>query len=511
MRDAGFTVRLLIDTGGLDMKRATKIGIAVAGATAAAAAGLRMSKRADEEPREAGPTVAPVVEPGVNGDAFLEHLGAAIRIDTTSHDDRSKIDTDRLLEFHQFLEDTYPLVHESCTKEVINDYSLLYTWPGTDPESDPLVLMAHIDVVPVEGGTEDDWTEPPFSGVIAHDHMWGRGALDDKGPLIATIEAIEHLMRSGFEPTRTILMTFGHDEEIGGQQGASVVAEAVRDRGITPWFVIDEGGLVADEIPTLSADPVALVKVAEKGYVDVKLTSRAEGGHSSVPPESTAVGSMGRAVHRIEQNPMRPRVGVLTDMFAALAPRMDRKTRSVLTNLKVSAPVVAKLMSSDPFTAALIRTTSAVTMVSGGHKANVLPQEATAIVNYRIIPGDTVDDVISHVSDVVGPDIEVEIADGFQASDPSRFSSSESEAWYIVKTAVEETFPEAITAPWILTGATDSKYYNSFAGDVYGFAPFTIPAEGAGFHDTNERIRTADAERAVSFYCRLIRLAQPTI
>jgi carboxypeptidase PM20D1 len=230
-----------------------------------------------------------------------------------------------------------------------------------------------------------------------------------------------------------------------------------------------------------------------------------------MPPKSTAVGSIGKAVHRIEQNPMRPHVDVQAGMFQALAPRMDRKTRGVLTNLRVTAPVVAKLMSSKPITDALIRTTAAVTVVSGGHKANVLPQKATAIVNFRIIPGDTVDDVIAHVHDIVGPDIEVEIDDGSQATDPSRFSSGESEAWHVVSTAVEETFPEAIAAPWVVTGATDSRYYDSFAGDVYGFTPFTIPVEGSGFHDTNERIRTADAERAVSFYCRLIRTAQPTI
>jgi carboxypeptidase PM20D1 len=494
------------------VKLATKIGIAVAGAVAATtAATLRLGVRGNKKPHAEDPPPEPAIEPNVSGTAFLKHLGAAVRIDTTSHDDRSKVDTDRLVEIHQFLEETYPLVHENCTREAIGEYSLLYTWRGTDLGADPIVLMAHMDVVPVEADTESDWTEPPFSGAITNDHLWGRGALDDKGPLIATIEAVEHLLRSDFEPTRTILMAFGHDEEIGGSQGARAVAATLRERGIAPWFVIDEGGFVIDELPLLSAEPVALIKVAEKGFVNVALTARGEGGHSSMPPESTAVGAIGRAVHRIEQNPMSPRVGVLADMFRALGPRMNPKTRGVMTNLKVTAPVVAKLLSAKPTTNALIRTTSAVTLVSGGHKANVLPQESTAIVNYRIIPGDTVDDVLAHVRNVVGPDIEVQIADGHDATDPSPSSSTESAAWRAVTTAVEETFPEAVTAPWILVAATDSRYYDDFAGDVYGFVPFTIPSEGSGYHDTNERIRTADAERAVSFYCRLIRLAQPTI
>ncbi len=494
------------------MKRATKIGIAVTGAAAATSAAIhRMGVRGNREPHAEDPPPDPAIEPDVSGTVFLEHLGAAIRIDTTSHDDRSRIDTDHLIAFHRFLEETYPLVHENCTREIIAEYSLLYTWHGTDLGVDPILLMAHMDVVPVEADTESDWTEPPFSGAIAHDHLWGRGALDDKGPLIATIEAVEHLLRSGFEPTRTILMAFGHDEEIGGSQGARVVASTLREREIAPWFVIDEGGFVIDELPLLSDGPVALIKVAEKGFVNVALTSRGEGGHSSMPPKSTAVGAMGRAVHRIEQNPMPPRVGVLADMFRALGPRMTSKTRSIMTNLKVTAPVVAKLLSSKPTTNALIRTTSAVTVISGGHKANVLPQEATAIVNFRIIPGDTVDDVLAHVCQVVGPDIEVQIADGHDSRDPSPSSSTESGAWRTVTTAVEETFPEAITAPWILIAATDSRYYDDFAGDVYGFVPFTIPSEGSGYHDTNERVRTADAERAVSFYCHLIRLAQPAV
>jgi carboxypeptidase PM20D1 len=492
------------------MKRATKIGIAIASATAAtAAAAFRMTSRDNEESHTDARSTEPSLEPGVDVGAFLEHLGAAIRIDTTSYDDRSRIDTGNLLAFHQFLEETYPLVHGTCAKEIIGDFSLLYTWRGTDPSADPIVLMAHIDVVPVEADTEKGWKEPPFSGHISGGHIWGRGALDDKGPLIATIEALEHLMRSGFRPTRTILMTFGHDEEIGGERGANLVASTVRDRGIRPWFVIDEAGFVVDEVPMLSAEPVALVKVAEKGSVNVELTARGEGGHSSVPPISTAVGSLGKAVHQLEENPMRPHVDVLAGMLDALAPRMDPKVRAILTNRQMTAPLVAKLMAARPMTDALMRTTTAVTVISGGHKANVLPQEATAIVNFRIIPGDTVDDVIAHVRDIVGPDIEVDIADGHQPIEPSRFSSTESDAWHVVKAVVEETFPEATTAPWLTLGATDSRFYDSFAGDVYGFSPFSIPMEGSGFHDTNERIRTADAGRAVSFYCRLIRASQP--
>jgi carboxypeptidase PM20D1 len=490
------------------MKRATKIGLAIAGVTAAAsAAALKASSRTNDVPVDEAERAEPFVEPGIDGDAFLAHLGEAIRIDTTSYDDRSLIDGDSFLEFHDFLERTYPLVHEVCDKEVIADHSLLFTWKGTDEAADPIVLMAHIDVVPVEAGTEADWDHPPFSGMRADGHVWGRGALDDKGPLIATIEAVEHLLREGFTPKRTVLITFGHDEEISGVEGASAVAELVRGRGVTPFMVLDEGGAVADGLPMLSDEPVALIKVAEKGYVDVQITAKGEGGHSSMPPTSTAVGAIAEAVRRLESNPMPARLSVVAPLFEALAPRMDPKIRAVLTNLKVTGPAVGKMLAKDPTTNALIRTTTAVTVVSGGHKANVLPQEASAIVNFRIIPGETVDDVLEHVRQVVGPDIEANVPGGWQANDPSPFSSQESDAWNVVSTAVEETFPEAVVAPWVLTGATDSRYWNDFAHDVYGFGPFTIPLRDSGFHDTNERVRETDAERAVSFYIRIIRRA----
>ncbi len=488
------------------MKRSTKVGLAIAGVTAAAsAAALKLSSRTNDVPLEEPDRAEPFLEAGIDGDTFLANLGEAIRIDTTSYDDRSKIDYSAFEEFRAFLERTYPLVHETCEREIVGEHSLLYTWKGADEGLDPLVLMAHIDVVPVEEGTESDWSHPPFSGERSDGHVWGRGALDDKGPLIGTIEAVEHLISEGFEPKRTVLITFGHDEEISGHEGASVVASVVRARGVTPFMVLDEGGGVADDVPGITSEPVALVKVAEKGYMDVQLTALGVGGHSSMPPPSTAIGLLAEAVRKLETTPMPARLSAVEPTFKAVAPRMDPKVRGVLTNLKVTGPAVSKLLSRDPATNALIRTSTAVTVVSGGHKANVLPQEASAVVNFRIIPGDTVEAVLEHVRRVVGPDIEVTIPDGWEASEPSPYSSQDSDAWQALKAAVEETFPDAVVAPWILTGATDSRYWMDFSGDVYGFGPFRMDVSGSGIHDTNERVREGDAVGAVSFYIRLIR------
>ena len=488
------------------MRKSAKVAAVALGASAAAAAVARFVSSTNDVPSTPLPVPDPVLEPGIDGQAFLEHLAHAVQMDTTVHTDRTLNDPAAMHAMHVFIADTYPHLGEQCIRQVINGQSLLYTWEGADPAAAPIVLMAHMDVVPVEPGTHDDWTVAPFSGAIVDGHLWGRGSLDDKGPLVAILEAVEHLLVDGFVPARTIHLAFGHDEEIGGAEGGRLIADALDERGVRPWFVLDEGGGVVDDLPMMSALPVALVKTTEKGWLSITLTATGEGGHSSIPPASTAAGTLARALVALESNPMPSKVRALEDLVAAVASRMDPKVRALMTNLRVTGPAVTKLLASKPTTDALIRTTTAITMLSAGVKDNVLPQEATAVVNFRILPGDTVDDVLDHVRNVVGPDIDIAVH-GDYSWGPLRPSSIESEAGKVVAAAVVDTFPEAVVAPWTLTGATDSRYYASTAGDIYGFGPFTLDAGMSGIHGTDERVRVADAERAVSFYCRLLRTA----
>ncbi|VAV90305.1 hypothetical protein MNBD_ACTINO01-1701 [hydrothermal vent metagenome] len=494
------------------MRRRTKIAIAAtsaatgAAAIAARAAGKYCTEVGDQTAMR--DRAARVGEPGVDGDAFLHHLAEAIRITTVVYVERDRNDPQDIYAIHEFLAATYPRTHERCTVETVNDLSLLYTWHGTDPKADPILVMAHMDVVPIEPGTEDDWAVDPFSGAIVDGYLWGRGALDDKGPMIAIMEAVEHLVDDGFEPTRSVMITFGHDEELGGAHGAANVARLLTERGVHPWFVVDEGGAVADSLPPLTESQVALVKTAEKGYVDLELTATADGGHSSIPPRTTAIGALSQAIHRLESHPAPAHIDILEPMFEALGPYLDPKLRPILTNLKVTGPIVTKLMSARPSTDATIRTSTAVTMISGGVKPNVLPQEARAVVNFRIIPGESIASTVEHVRRVVGTGIAIEPY-GEMRAEPSAVSSTASEAWQVLETSIEETFPEAVVAPWTLTGATDSRYFADIAGDIYGFAPFTgdVDATFGSIHGTGERIRISDAEAAVSFFCRLIRNA----
>lgn len=438
------------------------------------------------------------------GDRFLKNLTGAIQIPTVSHETREESDRGLLHLFHQYLEEVYPLVHERCDVETINELSLLMTWRGSDPGLDPIVVMAHQDVVPVESGTEDDWPVDPFSGEIVGDHLWGRGALDDKGPLIAILESVEHLLGTGFAPTRTVLIASGHDEEIGGKEGAKHIAETLGQRGINPWFVLDEGGFVVDAIPPLTAEPVALVRTSEKGLVNLKLTARGEGGHSSAPQRPTTVGKLAVALKALEESPVRARVEMVEPTFQALAPRLAAPLRFILSNLRFTGSIVTRILARDPVTEAWIRTTTAITIVSGGVKSNVIPQQASATINFRIIPGDTVASVIAHVRRVVAPDIEIEIT-GDHYDEPSPISSIQSDAWRSLSYSITETFPEALVAPWTLIAATDSRHFAGIAGDVYGFSPFTISLDDRKrVHGPGERVRVSDAQRAVGFFVKLI-------
>ncbi len=491
------------------MRRGTKIAIGAAAVAAGAGITARAAMKYDSEVGGQPQTrdrATGIDEPGIDADAFLDHLAEVIRISTVVYVERDRNDPNDILAVHEFLRTTYPLTHETCTVETVNDLSLLYTWQGTDEQAHPILLMAHMDVVPVEPGTESDWEVDPFTGEIVDGFLWGRGALDDKGPMIAIMEAVEHLLRTGFQPSRSVIIALGHDEELGGAHGAANVARLLTERGVRPWFVVDEGGAVADSLPPLTESRVALVKTAEKGYVDLELTATAEGGHSSIPPRTTAIGALSQAIHRLESHPAPAHIDILEPMFEALGPFLDPKLRPIVTNLKVTGPIVTKLMSARPSTDATIRTSTAVTMISGGVKPNVLPQEARAVVNFRIIPGESIASTVEHVRKVVGTGITIEPY-GEMRAEPSAVSSTASEAWQVLETSIEETFPEAVVAPWTLTGATDSRYFADIAGDIYGFAPFTgeVDATFGSIHGTGERIRVSDAKAAVSFFCRLIR------
>jgi carboxypeptidase PM20D1 len=435
--------------------------------------------------------------------AVAERLAEALRFQTISHGDGEDHDIAAFDGFAAFLERSYPAAYRVMEREKVG-YSLLYRWRG-DGDAAPIAFIAHIDVVPVEPGTEDQWTHPPFAGVVADGHVWGRGAMDDKGHLIALMEAAERLAASGFRPARDIYFLFGHDEEIGGADGAGGMRRVLDARGVRFEWTLDEGsGLVTGVIPNV-VSPIALISIAEKGSTTLRFTASAPGGHSSAPGKDTAVSLAARAVVAVSDHPYPLEIDAeMAAFLRSVAPQLSFSERVVLANLWLTAPFVAKSLGENPTTAAALRTTTAPTMIEGGVKVNVLPQTASAIVNYRIHPRDTVAGVKARAEALIAdPRVKVEALGGVE---PSPVSSKESAGYRALAETTAEIFGPVPVAPFLTLQGTDTRHFVGAADDNYRFTPFIYePDDLKRIHGTDERVRIVDIVRAAAWYEALMR------
>ena len=451
--------------------------------------------------------VPPVPGVAVDERAVGESLAAAIRARTVSSATDAALNAEQFQALHAHLQAAYPKLHAALKRELVGGLTLLYTWPGSDPKALPIALMAHQDVVPIAPGTEGDWQAPPFDGVIKDGYVWGRGSWDDKANLIAQLEAVERLVASGFRPRRTVYLVFGADEEVGGFRGAQQVARLLQERGVKLEFAIDEGMLITEgSMPGLRA-PAAIVGLAEKGSVSLRLQASAPPGHSSMPPPPgrSAIAQLSRALQRVDAAPMPASLtGIAGGMFDALAPEFEGIGRVALSNRWLFEPLLMRQLQQGAGTNALLRTTTALTLASAGNKENVLPGRAEATINFRLLPGDTKDDVIRHVKRVVDdPAIEVQVLPGDFPS--SRLSSADSPAYALVNRTVRELFPGTLVAPGLMLAATDSRHFEPFTEQVFRFSPIRAkPEDLARFHGTNERVSLANLAELVRFYHRLL-------
>lgn len=441
--------------------------------------------------------------------AIASRFSAALTIPTISPQDEDDRDAEVFRAFHGFLEASFPAAHQALTRETINDLSLLYRWHGREPGLDPILLMAHMDVVPVIPGTEGAWEHPPFAGIEVDGEIWGRGALDDKASVMAIMEAVEHLVATGFQPRRTIYLAFGHDEEVGGAEGARRIAETFADRGIDSFaFVLDEGGFIGEGLSGGIDGKVAVIGIAEKGFVSLELRVESEGGHSSAPPEQTALGILSKAVTRLEEDQFPARLdGTTESMLSYIAPEMPFAARLVMANLWLTRPLVTRMMLADSSSAAMVRTTTAVTIMNGGVKENVLPIEARAVVNHRILPGDTVESVTHRVREVIDDD-RVTVSPLGWSGEPSPVSNPDSPAFELLGRTLKEVAPhqQITVTPYLVIGGTDAKYYSGRSDNVFRFLPvYGGPDVLEMVHGTNERITLESLELAVRYFAQLIR------
>ncbi|GIW41781.1 MAG: peptidase M20 [Candidatus Binatia bacterium] len=442
----------------------------------------------------------------VRAEEAARRLGEGIRFRTVSYEKGpdSPDPTEEFRGMHEHLERTYRRAHTVLRREVVGGASLLYTWEGSDPSLLPVLLMGHLDVVPVEPGTEDDWQVPPFSGQIEGGFVWGRGALDDKVNVYGLLEAVELLLERGFSPRRRVFLAFGHDEELGGDEGAGGIAALLEERGVELAFVLDEGGAVVEGLAPGLERPVAAVGVGEKGYLSVELEVEMQGGHSSAPPRETAIGVLARAVRRLEERQMPSHFdGPMRAFLEAVAPYAAWPYRLVLSNLWLFGPAVERILLGMPQGNAALRTTTAPTIFRAGVKDNVLPSRASAVVNFRIYPGETSEDVLEHVRRVVGdPRVVVR---PWVAREPTELSPTDSEAFGLLERAIRKIFPDAVVAPNLIPGGTDARHFRRLSRNVYGFTPMRLgSADLVRLHGTNERLSVRAFADVVRFYAQLL-------
>ncbi len=444
--------------------------------------------------------LAPAVP--IDGALAAKHLAEAVRFRTVSHQDAEANDWAEWDRMHAWLAATYPAAHAAMTRELVAGHTLVYTWRGSDPSLEPIILMAHHDVVPVTPGTEQDWSHPPFDGVIADGAVWGRGAVDDKGSLTGLFEGIESLVANGFVPRRTVYVVSGHDEEAGGT-GAHAAAQLLQARGVHAEFVLDEGLAVIADFPLLGR-PVALLGIAEKGYATLQVTAPAAGGHSSAPPPETGVEVLARAVLAITGDPFPLEFkGPAADMVRALAPDAPLLVRVAVANEWLFRPLLVRQIAATAAGAATLHTTIAPTMLRGSPKENVLPQDATAWINYRIAPGMTADEVMQRALAATSG-LGVKLAWEGPAYDPSPVSSSTSTAYRVMAeiAAGDERTP---VAPGLVTATTDSRHMTGLATDIYRFQPIVASiGDLQMIHGTNEHMTTDNMRRTAEFYARLV-------
>jgi carboxypeptidase PM20D1 len=447
----------------------------------------------------------------INDSAAIDRLCSAIKLQTVSYDDTSMINFAPYVEYLAFIKSAFPLISKNLKLEMINGYSLLYTWQGSDASLKPVVLMSHYDVVPADSNTLKDWKQPPFSGNIVEGIIWGRGTLDNKHSMLAVMESVETLLKAGFYPKRTIYLAFGHDEEIGGINGAAKTVAFLKAKGAKPEFVLDEGGCVKTDGVAGVKIPVALIGISEKGSLNLLLEVNDKGGHSSMPPKHTALGKIARAITRLENYSFPESLSMLEKTIKPVAPKMSGINRFVLTNTWLTGPLVKSMMSKSPDMAASIHTTIAATQASGSSKSNVLPTKATAVVNFRLFPGDSVEKVVKKVTEVID-DPEVKITTMTPNFEASPVSSTSSAGFNTIVKTIRQTLEdkEEITiAPYLMLGGSDAKHFGAISPDTYRFLPvFMDKKQLDTIHGTNESIETKNYLRMIQFYAQLIKNVQ---
>lgn len=433
-------------------------------------------------------------------DTVSQHLSEAVQIPTVSMIGEYTNNTQAFYDYHAFLEKTYPLIHKTAEKRIVNGFSLVYYFKGKDSSLLPGAYLAHQDVVPAP---KEGWDVDPFSGAIKDGYIWGRGTQDMKGTQIAIMEAMEKLLSEGFRPDRDIYFFFGHDEEPWTEEGAPKIAEWLKESNIKLEYIVDEGGTVVDG-KIIGVDKLfGLIATCEKGNMNMKLTVEKAGGHASNPSKPAAAAILGKALIKLDKHPMPSKWTPATiQTFKLLAPHMKFPIRFILCNRDIFGPLLKVVFKKIPLTNSLISTTFAQTMLCGSEAENVIPPKVTANINTRIVTGVTRKEVLAYTQNLLGKKVKVEATGGTEAT---AVSPIDSKPWQDLNVAIRQIFPTMVTAPYMFIANSDSRFFGDVCDNIYRFTPFLMTLDDQKrIHGINERVTKESMVTASRFFAQCI-------
>lgn len=461
----------------------------------------------------------------------VKRLSGGLRIPTVSIDNVKVTNPEPFDKFKVYLQQAYPVIYSTMETFTINDYGLVFRWKGKNEKLLPILFLSHYDVVSSgydnslkkKAGNElndsihifkmsdevlppvteiaREWEYPPFSGAVAHGRIYGRGSLDMKGMLFAIMEVADHLILNGFTPERDMYFAFGYDEEGSGLQGAYKIAEYFEGKNLFFEAVYDEGGIIFSKgsFGMITRD-VALIGLAEKGYLTVKIKVKGTGGHSSTPSVPGALGQAAIIIQNLENNQMKARLTQpVQKLLMNIGEAMGFFNRIAIANQWLFRPLLIRSLSGTSSTNALIRTTTAITMAKGSDAENVMPSIAEIVVNFRILPGNTVAEVTSHVEECCkGFDVEIGIV---SATEASKISTEDTKSYEVMKKSISTIYPGTIITPYISIIGTDAIKYERVSKNVYRFLPVRLnDAEQQSIHYFNEYISIENYRKMIAYF-----------
>ncbi|MEM9280009.1 MAG: M20/M25/M40 family metallo-hydrolase [Pseudomonadota bacterium] len=444
--------------------------------------------------------ISEVTLPKVDADEIAQILSEAIQFRTISHPLGEPGRPADYADFLSWVGTTFPHATAAMDRTVVSGFTPIYHWKGSNPDAGAILISGHYDVVPIEG----EWSRDPWAGEIAEGFVWGRGTLDMKGAVVTLLHAVDQLAESGFQPKRDIYIALTQDEEIGGKGGAAAVAQYFQNEGIEIDWTLDEGSFVLRDMISGVENDIAMINLAEKGYMTVRITALADGGHSSMPQNDNAITRLADVISALQANQVPGGLDGLTgNMFDRLAPHMGFVERMLFANRWLFDPVLESVLSGRNTTNAILRTTTAPTMLEGSETENVLPQAASVVVNFRLHPRDTAETVIAHINQHL-PDKNFSV-DVLTAREASPVAEHQDETFAHLAQIARQVFQNVVIVPGLTVGGTDSSHYAVLTENSYRFLPFVANSEDVGLlHAADERISVENLVQAVQYYNLLI-------